>query len=173
MRRRNWLVAALVLAAALLGAGITWASIPGPDGVIHGCYKTSNPAQGSLLVVDSSASCPNGFTALNWNQAGPQGPAGTNGISGYEFIREEFRQPDDVPWPTGVFHEFDVACSAGKDVLGGGIDASNDGSATGASIVSSYPVQRGGSSPAGWHVGVTPDVPLSYVAVFAICANMN
>jgi hypothetical protein len=72
---------ALVVAALLLigvGAGIAYASIPGPDGVIHGCYKTSNPAQGALIAIDSAASCPSGYTALNWNQTGPPGLAGVH-----------------------------------------------------------------------------------------------
>lgn len=53
-------------------------SIPGPDGVIHGCYKTGNPNQGSLLAIDSGASPPSGYTGLNWGQAGSIGPGLTN-----------------------------------------------------------------------------------------------
>jgi hypothetical protein len=61
--------AVLAAVALLLGiAGVAYASIPGPDGVIHGCYKTSNPAKGSLIVIDSEASCPSGFAPLNWQQ---------------------------------------------------------------------------------------------------------
>jgi len=68
-----------VLAAAVIGTGVAYASIPGPAGVINGCYKNSNPGQGALIVIDSTASCPSGTTALNWSQAGPQGPAGVSG----------------------------------------------------------------------------------------------
>jgi hypothetical protein len=69
--------------------GVTVAAIPGPDGVIHACYANSNlvtqlgagagpltqviTPQGALRVIDSSASCPSGETALNFNQAGPPG----------------------------------------------------------------------------------------------------
>lgn len=72
---------ALIIAALLvigIGAGIAYASIPGPDGVIHACYKNSNPAQGALIAIDSTASCPSGYTALNWNQTGPPGLAGVH-----------------------------------------------------------------------------------------------
>jgi len=65
MQRRVLIILAAVT-AILIGGGVAWASIPGPDGVIHGCYKTSNPATGSVIVIDSEASCPSGFTALNW-----------------------------------------------------------------------------------------------------------
>jgi len=171
---RRWSVLAaglLLAAAALVGAVIAQASIPGADGVIHGCYKNSNPAQGALITIDSAASCPSGYTALNWNQTGPQGPAGTNGVSGYEVLRQEFRQADDVPWPVGIMHEFEVACPVGKVPLGGGFDAGQDGGGAGPSLVSSYPITAG--SPASWLVGIDPTTPLSYVAVFVTCATMS
>lgn len=74
MRRKLTVVIALVF-SALLVAGIAYASIPGPTGVINGCYKNTD---GSLKVIDSTATCPNGYTALNWNQTGPQGPGLAN-----------------------------------------------------------------------------------------------
>ena len=45
------------------------ASIPGSDGVIHGCYDSG----GNVKVIDTSKtkSCPKGYTALNWSQTGP------------------------------------------------------------------------------------------------------
>jgi hypothetical protein len=93
---------ALIVAALLLlgvGAGIAYASIPGPDGVIHGCYKTSNPAQGSVIVIDSAASCPSGFAALNWNQTGPQGLPGLAGVHVVEV--PSFEYTGLIRCPTG------------------------------------------------------------------------
>lgn len=60
---------------------IAYASIPDSNGVIHGCYKTSN---GSIRVIDSPAvQCdPRNETAISWNQTGPQGPAGEVGPEG-------------------------------------------------------------------------------------------
>lgn len=74
---------ALVLSSAsifLLGI-IAYASIPDANGVVHGCYKTSN---GSLRVIDSpSVQCdPRNETAISWNQAGPVGPQGLQGPVG-------------------------------------------------------------------------------------------
>ena len=51
MRTRDLAAGGLgaVVAAALAG-GIAWAAIPGPGGVIQGCYKQNN---GQLRVVDT------------------------------------------------------------------------------------------------------------------------
>jgi hypothetical protein len=113
MRKRALLVASLV-AALLLGAGVTWAAIPSGDSVIHGCYRTSNPAIGSLIVIDAEAGqiCPSGTAPLNWNQTGPQGSPG--GLAGWEIIT--------------VLTDIDTAqtkaatanCPSGKIVVGGG-----------------------------------------------------
>src|SRR5260370_34221814 len=78
-------IIAVAIATAVLvlgGYGIAYATIPDSSGVIDGCYKTSNPGQGALIVIDSSATCPSGTTPLHWNQAGPQGPAGAAGATG-------------------------------------------------------------------------------------------
>lgn len=80
-RRRLARYTALAGAVAAVGlvGGTAFASIPGSTGVINGCYSTKN---GALSVIDSSAKCPNGTTALSWNQTGPQGPAGATGPQG-------------------------------------------------------------------------------------------
>lgn len=82
-RSRRWqlTVGAVVGAGALGVAGIALASIPAADGVIHGCYHTTN---GNLRVVDdaTTASCRTGETAIQWNQTGPEGPQGVPGPAG-------------------------------------------------------------------------------------------
>jgi hypothetical protein len=80
--RKRLLLTGTLGAAGLLIGGIAYASIPGGDGVIHACYKTSNPARGALIAIDSTARCPNGYAGLNWNQTGPQGKQGPQGESG-------------------------------------------------------------------------------------------
>jgi hypothetical protein len=67
------LVALTAVALLLIGTGVALASIPdsansATPGRIHGCYKTSNPAKGSVVVVNAEAgeSCPSGFAALTW-----------------------------------------------------------------------------------------------------------
>jgi hypothetical protein len=96
---RKFAIAGAVL--LLLTAGVAYASIPGPDGVIHGCYKNNNPAQGALLAIDSAASCPSGYTALNWNQTGPQGPTGPPGLSGVHIVTVVVTSSVRVECPSG------------------------------------------------------------------------
>lgn len=59
---------------------IAFASIPGANGVIYGCYSNSS---GTLRVIDNStAQCKSNETALNFNQTGPQGLQGIQGPAG-------------------------------------------------------------------------------------------
>ncbi len=81
--RRNVLIAALLAGAALAIGAVAYASIPGPSGIINGCVSNQslNNAH-ALVVIDSSATCPPGTTALKWNQQGPAGPQGPQGPVG-------------------------------------------------------------------------------------------
>jgi hypothetical protein len=71
----------IVALAALFIAvgGFAFAAIPGPDGVIHACYKKRG---GGLSVVAGGKKCPRGTRALSWNQLGPTGPKGPKGANG-------------------------------------------------------------------------------------------
>ncbi len=64
---------------AALVATVVYASIPGPGGVINGCFQHSS---GKLRVIDSSATCLPDEVALNWSQTGPAGPVGPPGPPG-------------------------------------------------------------------------------------------
>lgn len=81
-------VVTVAVVAVLTGASGAWAEatggIPGADGVIHACYLQTNGAIRQMFVLDTtkSASCPAGFTGLNFNQTGPQGPVGPVGPMG-------------------------------------------------------------------------------------------
>jgi hypothetical protein len=68
-----------VVVLCLAAGGIAHANIPDTGGVIHACFKKTSPNQGTLRVIDSDKgqSCSGGENALDWNQTGPQGPAGT------------------------------------------------------------------------------------------------
>lgn len=73
--------------AALLAAGVAYASIPDGSGVIHGCYtKTSTgaPQPGALRVIDTGLgqTCQANEVPLNWNQQGVRGPTGPQGPQG-------------------------------------------------------------------------------------------
>jgi adhesin/invasin len=65
---------------ALVG-GVAFATgtIPGPDGMIHGCFDRQN---GSLRVVSDAGQCRENELAIQWNQIGPQGPQGPAGPPG-------------------------------------------------------------------------------------------
>jgi hypothetical protein len=71
--------AALTLVA---GGTAADASIPASpvdgSGVIHGCYDSG----GNVKVINVSATCPKGYTSLNWSQTGPQGATGPQGPQG-------------------------------------------------------------------------------------------
>lgn len=131
------IVAGGIVLALVLG-GVAYASIPGPDGVIHGCYKNSNPAQGSVLVVDSAASCPSGFTTLNWNQIGPQGAIGPQGPAGTSYnFKAQNTAGADIDVPAGA-HNFLVewSCVSGPDArpISAGFQNLTSGDVTGNSF---------------------------------------
>jgi hypothetical protein len=89
------------IGAALVAGGVASASIPDSNGLIHGCFK---PQTGDLRVIDPAspkkedASCKKTETALNWNQAGPQGPAGKDGVDG----KDGAPGPKGDPGPPGA-----------------------------------------------------------------------
>lgn len=70
---------ALVVVAALAASGAAWAAVPGSDGLINGCYQKQN---GQLRVVEAAGSCRPSETAIQWNQTGPEGPQGDQGVAG-------------------------------------------------------------------------------------------
>jgi hypothetical protein len=133
-----WLVA-VAAAALVIGVAVAAAaSIPDAGGVIHGCRKNSD---GQLRVIDSDAGqmCQNGWTALNWSQTGPQGPAGSPGLAGVHVIT------DHAAGATTV----NSRCPAGETALGVTFTISGGG----ASPFSATPVFAvNGVTPIGYDV---------------------
>jgi hypothetical protein len=165
--RKTIMVAAAAAASLTVLGGVAVASIPGPDGVISGCRKNTT---GDLRVVDSAASCPIGYTALNWNQTGPQGPAG---VSGYERVENFFPLTPgftySAVWST-------VQCPSGKQPLGGGGMAPEEPGGAGWAIERTRPVN---GPPDGWEIQARRIVPgptpegTSPLRVYAICATVT
>lgn len=126
---RKSLTALGIAGALLLVGGVAVASIPDSSGVIHGCRKNSD---GSVRVIDSDLgqTCASGWTALNWSQTGPQGPAGATGpqgpagVSGYEVLTSIGTVSDG---DTGRDSALFKLCPAGKRAVGGGGGALNAG----------------------------------------------
>ena len=48
-------VPALALVGVLAAAGVAYAAIPGPDGVISACYNTGSNPSGQLRVIDTAS----------------------------------------------------------------------------------------------------------------------
>lgn len=84
LNKRTGLIVAGVAAAAVLAGGTAYGAVWSiPDsttGVIHSCYDSG----GNLKVIDTSVTtvCPKGYSALDWNQKGPQGQQGADGPPG-------------------------------------------------------------------------------------------
>lgn len=85
MFRINRMVATGVSVGVVVSGGVAFATIPGPDGTITGCY-TKNAgvfdAKGAVRVVDAGSECRSSELVLTWNQTGPPGPAGLQGPPG-------------------------------------------------------------------------------------------
>jgi len=149
----------LLLGVAAIGVFVTAAtvvnaSIPGPDGTISACYRADGPAQGNLVVIDSTESCPTGFTALNWS---------ATALPGYEIVVDE-----DVPTDVSPAPQYSVACPSGKIAVSGGDHWDGYGvhPLANARVISSYPSANG----AGWEFAYyTSNV--STLDLYVICVN--
>jgi hypothetical protein len=77
-------VAALFVAGGGTAAAAVISRSPVDNsGVIHGCWsKTAINGSHVFVLQDAGTSCPNGTTAISWNQIGPQGPQGPAGPQG-------------------------------------------------------------------------------------------
>ncbi|HVK21837.1 MAG TPA: collagen-like protein [Actinokineospora sp.] len=100
--RRTKVLVAAASVATLATVGTAAAAIPGPDGVVNGCYAKSDSTQssipygkGDLRIVDANVTCKSNELAVSWNQKGPQGAPGPQGVQGVPGSQ-------GVPGPQGV-----------------------------------------------------------------------
>jgi hypothetical protein len=112
-----------IAAAALVAAGVAYATIPDGAGAIHGCYARSG---GALRVIDASVTnCAKTETALNWNVQGQQGPQGVQGPQGDTGPQGSAgpqgaagpQGPAGPPGPSGLSHGY-LASSSDAPVGG-------------------------------------------------------
>ena len=86
---------------AAMAGGIAYAAIPDSSGVIHGCYNpngANTPNGTTLNIVNSdTSSCKSNQTEITWNQTGPQGPVGDDGVS----VTSASLTPGDTNCPAG------------------------------------------------------------------------
>jgi hypothetical protein len=172
-----WLLGAVVAAGL---AGTAYATIPGGDGLIHGCYAKSG---GTLRVIDASVTnCKSGETALNWNQQGqpgPQGPQGEPGPPGPQGEQGEPGAPGGLSGREVVSSQSEessadlkvaqVSCPADKVPVGGGAHVS-----TQVAVPVALDFSDLSQSGAGWfaraHEVVPTDEPW-LLTVSVICAD--
>ena len=172
---KRWLTTVGVVLGVMLIAGIAVASIPGPDGVIHGCYKTSD---GKLRVIDSSASCASGETALAWNQTGPQGatgatgPQGTPGEQRYYDVSLSFTLPAGAGSGGGGARE----CDTGDVAVGDGYNLAGSFDGNAGVVVDNFGVGTaiaGNPNQLSFHFTNTADAGAVPITVSVTCADLS
>jgi len=72
-------VLVFTVGALIALGGIAYATIPDVSGLISACYSSTS---GALRVIDSAAKCSAAERALSWNQTGPAGAQGAQGLKG-------------------------------------------------------------------------------------------
>jgi hypothetical protein len=152
-RTRQSVLAAALGASFLLGGVASAAGlIPGPDGVIHGCYRHD----GNLRVITADQTCDRNETALPWNQQGPKGDPGPAGPA-HVVVRTGGGTAANGAAASGT-----AQCQAGEIATGGGAQIGNGG--TGGTGGMGGSVGAGGNGGAGGTVSlaaafVTGSVP--------------
>lgn len=202
LRKHARSVLASSLAIVVVAGGLAWATghIPGDDGVIHGCFNTSN---GNLRVIDATTtSCKSSESAIFWNQEGVPGDDGTDGVDGVDGSNgtngvDGSNGTDGTNGDTGDtgqqgppgvsgyeivtstshidfdgYRSLTAQCPSGKSVLGGGVSGTvyQDVSETTSDLL----VSSRPTTPApGWTATIKLAVNESSVVahtVYAICA---
>jgi hypothetical protein len=102
--RKLFIILGVIAVLLGIGAAVAVASIPASGGTINGCYKNNT---GDLRVVDSAASCPSGYTSLNWNQTG---------ASGFQMVQTSV---ENVPISAGGTVTRSITCPSGYVATGG------------------------------------------------------
>jgi hypothetical protein len=104
LRSRLGIAVVAAVASAVVIGGVSYASIPDGNGLIHGCYKTAASANGThkLSVINAAvtSTCPSGYTGLNWNADGPNGYSAQTSDTN---ISPSFTEVDSLTLPAGSF----------------------------------------------------------------------
>jgi hypothetical protein len=165
-------IAVLGALAAMAVASIAWATIPGGDGVIQGCYSNRN---GALRVIDADAgaTCGKTETAIEWSQQGPPGlpgEQGPQGVPGIAEIRTVISPTVEVP--AGGRAGVSADCNGlDEAAIGGGFEETS-----GAELSWAYsgPWPRGASPPLSWRViAENPTLNTEAFEAHAVCARLG
>jgi hypothetical protein len=118
-RAASSIIAAVIGASLLLGGVANAAGlIPGPDGVIHGCYRNGD---GKLRVIAAGQACERSETALPWNQQGPKGDPGPAGAA-HVVVRTAAGMVAN-----GTSASATAECQSGEIATGGGAEINANG----------------------------------------------
>jgi hypothetical protein len=174
---RRWpspAVAVSITAVVLALGGVAWASIPGSDGVIKGCYANSSGvlgllgipySKGDLRVVDSAENCRTYETTLPWNQTGPKGAPGAPGAT------KVVVRGATAAIPANSYGKAIANCNPGEVATGGGAAVGVGDGLTKGTLIGSTSTAGNNSTPAGWvgeaRTGATADT----VFVQVVCAS--
>jgi hypothetical protein len=109
------LAAACLAIGAVLGPSMT-VSGDNESNVISACYSNHN---GEVRIVTEDGQCRPDESAIEWNQAGPTGPAGP-GLTGIELVSAA------SPFDSEDTKTFEAACPSNKMVLTGGARVASD-----------------------------------------------
>jgi len=100
-----------LLAVLAIGlAGVAYAAIPAANGTITACKD--NKGQLKVIDAESGQTCAANQQPLTWNQ---QGPAGANGVSGYQVVYAKSAYDSAIEKSAVAF------CPSGKKPVGGGV----------------------------------------------------
>jgi len=162
---RSRLVAVAIGALVMAGAGgVAWATIPGPDGVIHGCYQKEN---GQLRVIDptnagdkNSSACKENEQPLDWNQRGAPGAPGPQGPQGDRGPSDAFTTygGDYVPLAPTQQRYAQLQLGPGNYIVTASLWVGNDlGPSTG--VTASCKFTGGGAAPAPYQANTSAKYP--------------
>jgi hypothetical protein len=154
------MLAAVVVGALIVGAGVSWASIPDSGGVISACYNNTN---GSLRVIDAEggASCSGNETALNWEQFAPTVILSQQRVSSGAVQHT-------LSAGSGVGQT--VSCPAGWEVTGGGYSLPDSAPVRVATSAPDATFPPGGPLLKTWAVRVVADSNTTFTLnVWAVC----
>jgi hypothetical protein len=165
------LVIAVLATAAVAVATVAYAAIPSANGLISAC-KTKD---GAIKLIDKEAgqACPGSQELVEWNQQGPAGSPGQNGVSGYG--RTLAKSALDSTGTKSVT----VHCPSGTKALGGGAGVYgppvNGGSLpiSGVGLAMSQPAPF---QPGAWTARAQEFVPTALpwsLEVWAVCADVE
>lgn len=188
---RRILTVAAFTGALVLTATAATASIPSANGVIHSCLQPNNGNITRVIDAEAGQTCASNETPLNWNQTGPQGPAGeagstgpqgetgpagsqgpagAPGVSGYEVVTAQMTIAYNYLYPSQTFSG-SVTCPTGKVVLSGGWYL--DPAAGSSSAADPHPVRNYPSTTTTWSWVFPPyNGSNAFTAtLYAVCVN--